>query len=512
MAVSWHVFKRWLYLTHRWIGIATCVLFVLWFATGLVMLYVPFPSLEPEERLAGLSPIAWEKVAHQPGALSGVRDLTLEMRGERPIWRISPWDAPPASVWADSGLPAGNAGKAEAAAIATSFGKSPVATMRLIYNDQWTVSGGYDPHRPLWKAELAGKEGRVLYVSSTSGAIILDTSRQERFWNWLGSVPHWLYPRALREEQPLWRQVVMWVSGPCILGAITGIWIGLMRIRLGAKRFKGERISPYRGWMYWHHMSGLVGSLFLVLWIFSGWLSVDPFRLFASEGIGLEARQNYAGDAPLPAPDLGRLAQAAPMARRMELRSGADSPYLRFQQPESRDHLLAAGTFLPLRPEFGRIRHRAQGLVPGAPIVAIETLNQPDAYWYAVRGEVPLPVLRVKFGDEAGTWVHIEPDTGEILGEADAKRRTYRWLFDLFHRWDLNALLSAPPTRDLLIWLMSLAGLFSSVTAVVVGCRRLRLDRVLDWGGSRRNAQCTYKVGTSARFPTFPIANDEDTS
>lgn len=51
----------------------------------------------------------------------------------------------------------------------------------------------------------------MLYVSSTTGKVVLDTARQERFWNWLGSVPHWLYPRAMRENQPLWRQVVMWV-------------------------------------------------------------------------------------------------------------------------------------------------------------------------------------------------------------------------------------------------------------------------------------------------------------
>ncbi|HSJ78981.1 MAG TPA: PepSY domain-containing protein, partial [Erythrobacter sp.] len=99
---------------------------------------------------------------------------------------------------------------------------------------------------------------------------------------------------------------------------------------------------------------------------------------------------------------------------------------------------------------------------------------RPDAYWYAVRGDVPLPVLRVKFDDDAATWVHIDPASGDILGEADAKRRTYRWLFDLFHRWDLNLLLGTPPARDLLIWLMSLAGLISSATAVVVGWRRLR--------------------------------------
>jgi len=472
--VGWHQIKRWLYLTHRWVGIATCMLFVLWFASGLVMLYVPFPSLDEDEQLAGLAPIAWEHVAHSPGISSGTREVALEMRGDRPVWRISPWDGEPYSRWADNGLTAGRANEAEARSIAEGFGKASVAAVRSIHSDQWTVGEGYNAHRPLWKVELAGDTGRVLYVSSATGAVVLDTARKERFWNWLGSVPHWLYPRALREEQPLWRQVVMWVSGPCILGAVTGIWIGLMRIRPGRKRFKGGRITPYRGWMKWHHVSGLIGSLFLVLWIFSGWLSVDPFRLFASEGISSEAVRAYAGDAPLPAPDLTQLAQNQPRAHRLVLMAAADSPIMRVQRPGADDRLLDARTLMPVQPDGERIQRAATRLVPSAPILAIDTLTEPDAYWYAVHGEALLPVLRVRYGDEAATWVHIDPATGELLGESDARRRTYRWLFDLFHRWDLNLLLAASPARELLIWLMSLAGLISSVTAVYLGWLRLR--------------------------------------
>jgi uncharacterized iron-regulated membrane protein len=473
--VGWHVLKRWLYLTHRWIGIATCLLFVLWFASGLVMLYVPFPSLEEDEVLLGLRPIAWTQVAHEP-ADTGLREAALEMRGDRPIWRLSPWDAEPSAVWADSGLAAGGASEAEASAIAASFGTSPVVKIQAIHSDQWTVGGGYDRHRPLWKAALAGDDGRVLYVSSITGEVVLDTARQERFWNWLGSVPHWLYPRALRENQPLWRQVVMWVSGPCILAAITGIWIGLMRIRPGKRRFKGGRITPYRGWMKWHHVSGLIGAAFLILWIFSGWLSVDPFRQFASEGIGAEAQRAYSGDAVWPGETIAALARAAPRAHRIVVLSAAGRPLLKAQQPGGNERVLDPSTLLTFQPDPTRIARSAERLVSG-PIIAVDTLNQPDAYWYAVHGEVPLPVLRVKYGDAASTWVHIDPATGELLGEGDARRRTYRWLFDLLHRWDLNLLLDSPPARDVLIWLMSIAGLISSVTAVYVGWLRLRRPR-----------------------------------
>lgn len=44
-------------LSHRWLGIAFCLLFAMWFASGIVMHFVPFPSLTEVERLAGLARI-----------------------------------------------------------------------------------------------------------------------------------------------------------------------------------------------------------------------------------------------------------------------------------------------------------------------------------------------------------------------------------------------------------------------------------------------------------------------
>jgi hypothetical protein len=48
---------RWLFLTHRWLEIAACLFFVMWLASGLVMLYVPYPALSPAARWTGATPI-----------------------------------------------------------------------------------------------------------------------------------------------------------------------------------------------------------------------------------------------------------------------------------------------------------------------------------------------------------------------------------------------------------------------------------------------------------------------
>ena len=39
---------------HRWLGTITCLFFLLWFASGIVMIYAEMPQLSREERLAAL--------------------------------------------------------------------------------------------------------------------------------------------------------------------------------------------------------------------------------------------------------------------------------------------------------------------------------------------------------------------------------------------------------------------------------------------------------------------------
>jgi hypothetical protein len=77
---------RALILGHRYIGIATCLLFAMWFGSGVVMMCVGFPQLTAVERFKGFAPLDL-RTAHmlpsQALAVAGVdgrpRELRLEM-------------------------------------------------------------------------------------------------------------------------------------------------------------------------------------------------------------------------------------------------------------------------------------------------------------------------------------------------------------------------------------------------------------------------------------------------
>lgn len=62
---------------HRWLGVATCLVFALWFASGAVLLFKPFPSLDRGSQLALSAPIDSAAIAVPPGAaIAGAKTVT----------------------------------------------------------------------------------------------------------------------------------------------------------------------------------------------------------------------------------------------------------------------------------------------------------------------------------------------------------------------------------------------------------------------------------------------------
>jgi len=478
--------QRWLVSSHRWLAIATCLLFVAWFASGLVMIYVPFPALTGAERLAHLERIDWQAVKVLPQQaleLAGVqefpRELRLEMMAGEPVWRIRErrgWEYSFSAVDGElvSGLRAEDALRVVNAAAP---GVQP-RFIETLERDQWTVASTFDQHRPLHRIALDDDAGTELYVSSRTGEIVLDTTWRERFWNWPGAVLHWFYFEELRGRRELWRQVILWTSGVGIYVAVTGLWLGIDRLRL-RKRYPTGKVTPYRGWMAWHHLAGVAGGVFLLTWVFSGWLSVSPPVPWAGEPDARLIQQGldaYAGNSdarfalnPALLPSLERLD-----AREARFEWLAGRPRIVITDAQSGRTVLDAGTGAPVTYSQEQLIENARLLVPGANLHEATLLTSEDAYWYSRRVPRRLPVLRVKFDDEHATWIHIDAATGAVLGRMHAGDRVNRWLFDALHSFDFAWLRAHRPAWDIVMWVLSIAGLVISVSGVVIGWRRLR--------------------------------------
>ncbi|HMN45253.1 MAG TPA: PepSY domain-containing protein [Povalibacter sp.] len=480
-----HTLWRWLVVGHRWLGIVTCVLFALWFASGLVMMYVGYPQLTSQERLARLEPIDWSRVKVEPQAvLDGLslpqypRSFRLVMVNGEPVYQIAGIGWPVQAVSAADGRAIENIEPSDALSIARRSAPDAAPTKALtIERDQWSVAGTFDPHRPLHLVALNDADGTEWYVSSRTGEIVLDSTRGERGWNWVGAVLHWLYFRDLRANGPLWSQVVMWTSGVGIVVAITGLWLGIDRLRL-RRRNRAVSITPFRGWMAWHHVAGIVGGVFLLTWIFSGWLSMgppvpwerpfDPLRMQA----GVSA---YSGNTEARFPVAPNVLQSLGRHRGVEATFdwALGQPRIELKDAAARAAFIDAssGSETPL--DESALVAAAPTLIADAKLVASLRLEREDAYWYSRRSKRTLPVLRFVFDDPDQTWVHVDPRSGKVIGWMRRSDRIHRWLFNALHSFDFRWLLASRPSWDALLWMLSIAGVVISVSGVTLGWRHL---------------------------------------
>ncbi|MCK1296822.1 PepSY domain-containing protein [Bradyrhizobium sp. 24] len=467
-----------LVLLHRWLGIAFCLLFAMWFATGIVMHFVPFPSLTETERFTGLAPVDRTQVAvlvSDAVAVSGmadVRRVRLIQRSDGPIYIVS-GPSRLRAIQASDGTDATVISDVLALAVAQDYARNrgkqaprAVVVARSDY-DQWSVPNGFDRHRPLFRVALGDAAGTEIYVSSSTGEVVLDTTRSERWWNLAGSVLHWIYPTALRINWSLWDKIVWTLSLLGLIAALSGAWVGIVRTRAR----QGMAISPYRGWHAIHHVAGLLSMMFILTWIFSGWLSMDHGRLFSGGQMTKDETDIATAALPWDAFAPARWEPISSSTKEVEWFGFNGHPYRRDRIDLDRQIMVEIDAdsgdrtgFLDLREiELLLARLSANCDVPSP-------LGEYDAY--AATSAMPgAPVYRCKCRD---VWFDIDSATGVVLQRLDRSRRSYRWLYSGLHTLDFPILLAHPSLRSGLIVGLCSFGLLFSLTGIVLGSRRLR--------------------------------------
>ncbi|MYD86280.1 MAG: hypothetical protein F4137_03530 [Acidobacteria bacterium] len=521
---------RWLILIHRYLGIPLSALFVVWFASGIVMMYTgDMPRLTPELRLERLPALDFDRIVLAPAAAARQAYLSptpqrasLLTVMDRPAYRFDG-----VTVFADTGERLGEVGPTAAAAVASRFTGRPPGAVEyagtLAEPDQWTLVERRQ--LPLHKLAIDDDAGTELYVSPRTAEVAMLTTRRSRALAWMGAIPHWIYFTALRTNQPLWYDIVVWTSTLGCLLAVIGLVLGVTQFRWrqprGDNRSTGGIRSriPYAGWMRWHYLTGVVFGLVTLTWVFSGLLSMDPYAWNNASGLDVPRHALSGGPldlASFAAVDGGaweRVAGGQPV-KEIELLRIQDDPYYAVRvgagpeetagvSPERRANvdggsgpsgpLLVAADTLVLREEpfsTESLLKRLTAAVPGVPVVESELLADYDAYYYA-RGysrdrQAPLPVMRVKFGDPMETWVYVDPVLGRVVAREHRFTRVERWLFNGLHSLDFAFWYDRRPLWDIGVIALSLGGLASSGIGLWIGCGRIR--RALGRGLSRTSA------------------------
>jgi hypothetical protein len=348
----------------------------------------------------------------------------------------------------------------------------------------------------------------VLYVSDVTGEVVLQTTRSSRTWGYLGAVFHWIYFTPIRRHGAVWTQLIIWTSIAGSLLCLTGIAWGLWRYSASSRyRLRGvpHTHSPYAGMMRWHHYAGLGFGLCTFTWVFSGLLSMNPWNWSPDTAATREQRDRLAGGPPAfgavplsalraAAAALGRgltvkeievlqfrgemFAQAyRPPEGGLPIRAGLDDPGAVYSPRSTLDHRLVALAHLERGafPAFDRtaVEAAARAAMPGVAVGDLHWLSTYDPYYYDRDGAQPLPVLRVRFRDEADTWLYVDPRRGAILRREERLTRLNRWLYHGLHSLDFPWLYYRRPLWDAVVIALSAGGLAVSMTSAPAAARRL---------------------------------------
>jgi hypothetical protein len=471
---------------HRYLGIAVGCMFAIWFATGSVLSFVPFPLLEDQARIAGQDEIDVDAVNATPasvlthaGGASVDRLRLISVAGE-PRYVLSLAGGSVLSVNASTGELLSAVSAEQAAVIARRFATLPVASVDGPHEyDQWTVHERYDGRRPYYRVSMDDALGTELYVSARSGEVMQRTTRRERAWNRVGAVIHWLNPTALRKHDELWRGI-MWTLALAGIALISlGAWLGIVRY-VNLKRSRRPGLSPFTGWLRWHHTIGLFAAVIALNWISSGWLSLDRGAFFSS---GEPTREQVEGLRALTLAEAsGAFARLDPAwssgARELEFTALGGRPLLivRGDSPGSSrvigmdaagdvvswstipDALLAAGI---------------RGAWSPADVQSIDAIAADDAYRLRTM-PWPATTRRAVLNDASETWVQIDAASGHIVYILDPSRRLYRWIVAGPHNLDFPIFNHADPVRRALILLATAIGFVFSSTGIVLAAKRVR--------------------------------------
>lgn len=478
--------NRSLFLLHRYLGIALGLVMSIWCLSGIVMMYVQYPELNAEDEARALAPLNLTNCCSLPGRLDGVDTAPLnayrvEMMAGRAVLRLDPSSTGQRFIDLSTGKFLGPLSEHEAAAVGQAFADTAgIESFRFaqkVERDQWTVYGAYDVHRPLFKF-IGNDDARTTwYVSSQTGEVIQITTASVRFWNWLGAVPHWLYPTLLRQHTFVWSQVVIWLTVFGTFLTVLGLYVGIRQYK---SRRSGRR-SPYRGVALWHHYAGLIFGVLTLTWLVSGFFSMNPWGVLESRHLDMEqtryqgASLTFDSTAQDLVANLGefdvpgetvRIEAHVVNGNRFHIawdRRGERrrlSAHLREVIPVVQNSILTAAA--TLRPDVG--------------VHSEDWLQTADAYYYEHHEQRTFPVYRIIYDD--GERFYLDNLTGQILLAVDTNSRLYRWLHYGLHRGDFAAWLRERPVWDFVMLILLAAVTTGALTGTWMGIKRVSKSRV----------------------------------
>lgn len=480
---------------HRRLGLLVGPAVLLWFLSGLVLLWVPYPSLTEREWLMTAQSIqphnccaALSRLVERLDRPEGIESVRIRMVGGRPVATAQFLNGTMAALTVDTAEPIVPLTRDWAHRVASQAAPGMlVEQMDLIDHDVWTVHQRFDPYRPLWKVQLSGDRRSVLYVSSVTGDVVQDTTADDRRWNLVGAVIHWWYLPWLRRHWAWWDHVVWWVSA---IGTVTVVAGGLILGRAWAKHgWSGLFVGRWRV----HRVLGVIAGISACCWMASGWLSMDHGRWFADGKVNVEDRERFMGGRLIPRDVEAILDFSATMADETvkEIRLIKMNGIIHLMARTSPSHqaiwVMTGPDASPREAFQDEVVKAAARPLLGDGVLTITKANGNDVGICSATGdETASSLIRVETTDPDARGVRVDGRTGAVVERVDSSRRLYHRLFSGLHRWDVPWFSQHCDLRRMLMSLWCLLGAGLAGSGIWIGLFRPGVEDSQPYTGVRR--------------------------
>lgn len=479
--------KKLIYTLHRFLGTALSLLFLMWFLSGLVMIYHGFPQLTEKETLAhmpSLHPadtVVVQADLREKLTVPGITSLVLSAPFGHALLTATPPLFPHPEL--ENHAPS----FAQIEAYARTWSHSPIIrTDTLRHLEQWIPYDRLRADFPIYKFYFADSLKSQLYVSSVTGKPLQFTNHKQRCWAYFGAIPHWIYFTRLRQDVTLWKNTLIILAAIGCLVCLTGLFVGIRAV------WKSRRLSPYRRPLYrWHHVLGFFFGFFVLSFIFSGLMSLAQVPRFIVKVNDPQLKSNAPAPKPIAAnlfrAGWGQLLEAYPrQVKEIKwLMVGGVPAYQAVIGNGRRLFDASQSQIRPLRFTPGILKEMLS--LKKGKILTIDTLRHYDNYYADKSGNLPLPVYKISVDDADRSTYYVDPLTGKTL-YFNTNERVHHWVYQIPHSFESGFFVRHGKLRAVLLWVVLLGGSAVSGTGVWLGVRfvRRKIRKKQTSGKSRR--------------------------
>lgn len=463
---------------HRVTGTVIALFFLMWFVTGLVLIYKGYPRLDAREARAHMESLPATLPA--PDVIpDSATDITVRQFQGQTLLSYSVGDTDTV-VSADSAA-VRKVDFNTCAAVARRWVNAPVSRVdTLRERRQWVLYSRYERQLPIYRFHFDDGHATQLYLASKTAEPLQLTDRSSRFWAWMGAIPHKLYFPCIRKDVDTWKFWITLGASLCLLASLTGVYAGIYVWRKH-KRASGRWSNPFREkWLRWHFAIGMVFAIPLVAWSVSGIFSMQrvPKWLVPMEGDYFFDYSTMWGKGTLPLADYmldyRTLSSTYPDLKQVEWGRYGGIPVYTVTSGDSETLVDASGP------------HPKELVIPESEVLAgmrrlhgdkadirIETLDHYDNLYYSVDGDSPLPVYRVTVANADRDLYYVDPRSGHVT-YLNTNKIWRKFLFSGIHYLNLRCFAGHETIWHVCIWLVCVTGAAFCIDSVWLGVRYIR--------------------------------------